>query len=517
MRKFTVACCQLRAFDIEDAEANLQNVLRALDEAGAAGAGLVLLPECSYPAYYLKDRQPYARPGVRPYPEVTALLAEKARKHGYWLAAGLAVPSASGGLTNSGVVFGPDGEIRGQYDKSFLWHFDTQWFERGDQFPVFDMGFCRAGILICADGRLPEVARSLALNGAEVILDLTAWVASGRETAKLSNIQCEYMMPVRAFENGVWVAAADKWGTEDGSIVYAGRSCVIDPLGVTRVCAPSDSETVLVYEIEPMPPTELAPRRPSLYGILTRPTPSLPVTALLEEELVPSRDNRRIAVAPGLETFDARAMLARFEGLRRQDADLVVFPGMAAPDGWQVDLSLLESGVRQMGGMLAFGTSTNGCMHGRSATLVTPDGAHEHIATHGRGITLAELPSPVVATPIGNIALLCGDEGQLPEVARSLTLEGADILAWPLFAADRMTEPVARTRSDENKVYVAAAWPGGGIVTAPNGSVVAASPDGSGVAMTASVNRAMARWKDMAPGTHVINDRVPAAYGALTR
>ena len=517
MRKFTIACCQLRAFDIEDAEANLSNILRSLDEAGEAGAQLVLLPECSYPAYYLKHRHPYDREGVRPYAEVTALLAEKARKYGYWLAAGLAVPSPSGGVTNSGVVFGPGGEVSGQYNKSFLWHFDTQWFDRGDQFPVFDMGFCRAGILICADGRMPEVARALALNGAEVILDLTAWVASGRETSALSNIQCEYMMPVRAFENGVWVAAADKWGSEDGSIVYAGRSCVIDPLGLTRTSAPSAEETVLLYEIEPLPKAELVQRRPSLYRRLTQETATLPVTGLLEESLVPARENRRVAVAPGLQTFDARAIIARFEGLRLQDADLAVFPGMAAPDGWQVDLSLLESAVHQLGGMLAFGTSTNGCMHGRSATLVTPEGSHEHVATHGRGITLGELPSAIVASPAGNVALLCGDEGLVPEVARALTLEGAEILAWPLFADGPMTERLARTRSDENRVYVATAWAGGGLVTAPNGAVVAASPDGSGVAMTASVNRAMARWKDMAPGTHVINDRIPAAYGALTR
>lgn len=515
MLNFTVACCQLRAFDIEDAEANLENILRSLDEAGAAGADLVLLPECSYPAYYLKDRHPYDRAGVRPYAEVEALLAARARKYGYWLAAGLAVPTASGGVTNSGVVFGPDGEVRGQYDKSFLWHFDAQWFERGDRFPVFDMGFCRAGILICADGRLPEIARTLAVNGAEVILDLTAWVASGRDTAALSNIQCEYMMPVRAFENGVWVAAADKWGVEGESIVYAGRSCVIDPSGTTRVCAPSDRETVLVYEIEPMPVAELVQRRPSLYRRLIEATASLPVTRLLEEPLMP--EARRVAVAPGLETFDARAMVARFQGLRFQEADLVVFPGMAAAEGWQVDLSLLESAVKELGGMLAFGTSTNGCMHGRSATLVTPEGSYEHIATHGRGITLGELPSPVVASPAGNVALLCGDEGLVPEVARVLTLEGADILAWPLFADCQMVERVARTRSDENKVYLAAAWPGGGFVTAPNGSVIAASPDGSGVAMTASVSRAVARSKDMAPGTHVIHDRIPAAYGALTR
>lgn len=513
---FTIALCQVRAGDIEGAEPNLERLLNALDEAGRSGAQLALLPESSYPAYYLKDSRPYERPGVRPFAEVCALFSEKARRYGYWLAAGLAVPTATGAVTNSGVVFGPDGEIRGQYDKSFLWHFDTKWFERGISFPVFDMGFCRAGILICADGRMPEIARSLAVNGAEIILDLTAWVSSGRNPAELSNIQCEYMMPVRAFENGTWVAAADKWGTEDGSIVYAGRSCVIDPLGVTRVCAPSQGDAVVVYEIEPRQ-VELVPRRPALYGQLTAPTDSLPVSALLREPLVPAFDNRRVAVAPGPGMFDARSLVKRYESLRMQDADLVVFPGMAAPDGWQVELATLEAAVRELGGMMAFGTSTNGCMWGRSATLVTPAGATEHIATHGRGITLGELPAAVTESPLGNVALVCGDEMLVPEVARALTLQGADVLAWPVFDDHPMHERLARTRADENRVYVAAAWDGGGMVSAPNGGIVAASPEGSGVAMTASVNRAMTRWKDMAPGTHVINDRQPEAYGALVR
>lgn len=80
-----------------------------------------------------------------------------------------------------------------------------------------------------------------------------------------------------------------------------------------------------------------------------------------------------------------------------------------------------------------------------------------------------------------------------------------------------MAERVARARSDENRVYTAAAWPDGGVVTAPTGAPLTAIPAGTGVAMTAAVNKAMARWKDMAPGTHVVNDRTPEAYSALTR
>src|SRR5690606_28464922 len=143
------------------------------------------------------------------------------------------------------------GRLRGRYDKSFLWHFDSNWVRPGEEFPVFDTGFCRFGVLICADGRQPEIARMLRVGGAVVIVDLAAWVSWGVTEAELTTTQCEYLMPTRAAENGVWVAAADKWGPEHGTIIYAGRSCVIDPHGTTRVCAPSTGDTVLTYELEP--------------------------------------------------------------------------------------------------------------------------------------------------------------------------------------------------------------------------------------------------------------------------
>ena len=516
MQPFRIACCQVRAFDIEDAEANLQNLLAALDEAGGQGAQLVGLPECAYPAYYLKDDRPYDRPGVRPFEEVCGLFAAKAKQYGYWLAAGMAVPHDDGTVTNSGVVFTPDGERTGRYDKSFLWHFDTFWFRRGREFPVFDTGFVKFGVLICADGRQPEVARSLAVNGAELIMDLTAWVSGARTVAELSTTQCEYLMPVRAYENGVWVAAADKWGPEDQSIVYAGRSCVIDPAGATRISAPSDRDMVVVYDIEPASAEPIV-RRPALYGRLLEATASLPVMQTLEEPLVPARENHRVAIVPGNGAFDAAKLVQRYEELRRQDADLVVFGGMQGPEGWEVHLPDIEASVRANGGAIAMAVATNGCMWGQSAALVTPTGTHHHTATHGRGIATGELNADVVPTPAGNVALLCGDEGLVPEVARCLALEGADILAWPLFDADPMAERVARARSDENRVYTAAAWPGGGAIIGPNGAPVSISPAGTGIAMAAQVNKALSRWKDMAPGTNAITDRIPEAYGALVR
>lgn len=516
MKPFTIACCQVRAYDIEQAEENLANLLASLDEAGRAGAQLVLLPECAYPAYYLKDGDPYARPNVRPYAEVLALFGAKAKAHGYWLAAGIAAPHEDGSLANSGIVFAPDGDVKGRYDKSFLWHFDTNWFKRGRDFPVFDAGFAKFGVLICADGRQPEVARMLHVGGAEVICDLTAWVSWGRTEAELSTTQCEYLMPVRAFENGAWVAAADKWGPEDETIIYAGRSTVIDPLGVARAAAPSTGNTVLTYHIEPME-AQPVPRRPGMYGMLTQPTASLPALAFEDEPIAPSRGAARVAVVPSEGDFDPARTIARYRALRLQDCDLVVFGGQNGPDGWEVRLAELEAAVREVGGAMLVGVTTTGCDWRQAAVLITPEGTTEHQASHGRGIQTGEVLPPVVPTAAGNIGILCGDEGYVPELARTLALQGADLLAWTLFEAGPMAERVARCRSDESRVYTAVAWPDGGIITNPDGGVMTAAPAGTGIAMSAGIHRSVSRWKLRAPKTHVIRDRVPEAYGALTR
>ena len=517
MKPFRIAVCQLRAHGIEAAEENLQAILEALDDAGDAGTQLAVLPECSYPAYYLRGRDAWEREGVRDYFEFLSLLSHAAERHGYWLAAGVARATDSGELRNSAMLFGPDGEPHGHYDKSFLWHFDADWFTPGDSFPVWDMGFAKVGALICADGRMPEIARSLALGGAEVILDLTAWVSSGRDPGALTNPQVEYFMPVRALENGAWIAAADKWGEEAGSIVYAGRSCVIDPSGEVAAIAPSEGSTVLVCDLEPRP-VELVPRRPHLYSRLVEATASLPIAPLLAEPLQPEHLNRRITVVPSpVESFDAAAIAERYRDLRAQTTDMVVFGGVDGPEGWQVGLPELEAVVKEVGGAMVVAVATTSCDAGQSAVLITPERTFEHVATHGRGIQLGETESPVVETPFGNVALLCGDEGLVPEVTRSLMLAGADVIAWASFKERPLQGSIVRTRADENRVFVAAAWPGGAMVAAPAGAPLAVTPAGSQAAMTAPVSLAASRSKDMAPGTNVVLNRQPQAYGALTR
>jgi predicted amidohydrolase len=241
------------------------------------------------------------------------------------------------------------------------------------------------------------------------------------------------------------------------------------------------------------------------------------VTRLLDDPVVPAQLSRRVAVIPSPAELTPADLVARYLDQREQDADLVVVGGAGAPGGWQAAAAELEAAVRAHGGSVLFGAATGDGRREQVAVLVHPGGTVVHQASHGRGIATGESLPPVVETPAGRVGILCGDEGYVPEVGRILMLEGAELLAWTSFEDEPMTERIARARSDENRVYTAAAWPGQALIAAPNGAPLTIAPYGSGLAMAAQVNPAMARWKDMAPGTNALTDRIPGAYGGLVR
>jgi predicted amidohydrolase len=202
-RTARIALLQLPAFSLEQAAESLAHTLQRIDEVAARERpDIIALPEVTYPAYFL-GRADLVGCGVLSPAEAADRFAAKAREHGVYIAAGLALYAPGGGYANGALLFGRDGAVVGRYDKSFLWAFDTRWFSPGGAYPVFETDVGRVGILICADGRMPEIARSLALNGAQIVLDLTAWVSSGRRAADLTTTQVQHLVPLRAMENGV--------------------------------------------------------------------------------------------------------------------------------------------------------------------------------------------------------------------------------------------------------------------------------------------------------------------------
>lgn len=529
-----IALLQLPAFSIEDAASSLEHTLRRIDEAARERPDLIVLPEVTYPAYFIGEDDV---PGVLAPEEAQERFAAKAREHGMYVAAGMAVEGRDGGYANGAVLFGRDGAVVGRYDKSFLWHFDRRWFAPGDAYPVFETDFGRLGMLVCADGRLPEIARSLVLNGAQILLDVTAWVSSGRDVAALTTVQREYMMPARAAENGVWIAAASKFGIEAESIVYCGRSCFIDPRGTIVAELGTHDDAALVYDV---PVADAAPpvmRRPELYEVLTHPTESLPVMRTLDEATALAEWERRIAVVQVTmpESAEAFVRLARrhVERQRLQDADLVLFPAtpgrLRAAYPHDVMLDGMTAIAADSGVMVAFTVSEGDGGSGKRAMyLIGQRGViAKHHQTHKppgprfETMPMGDEPCAVVNTPLGRVGMMVAAEGNAPEVARSLMLRGAEIILW---AGDDPAVPmasIARCRADENRVWVACAGAptatGATMIVDPAGRPLATALEGAELAVSATVNRALSHLKAMAPGTDVVRNRQPASYGALTR
>jgi len=534
-RTARVALLQLRAYSVEQAEASLAHTLGRIDEAARERPDVVVLPEGTYPAYFIGP-EGMRRPGVLPPSEALARFAAKAREHGVHVATGLALDDGAGGHVNGAALIGRDGELIGTYAKSFLWHFDRKWFTPGSAYPVFETDFGRVGMLVCADGRLPEIARSLAVGGAQIIVDMTAWVSGGRSAAELTSSQREYLMPCRAAENGVWVVAADKCGVEAESIVYCGRSCVIDPHGRYVASLGPDEEETLVYDVRIEDGAAPIGRRPALYEALTQPTESLPVVRTLEEAMVPREEEHHVAAVQMAMPPDGRAFVEaagrHIERLAAQDAELVLFPATPSRLRNTYRHDEVLAGVSEIavaaGVCIAFTVWHPDADGRRRLYLVGPRGViasheqtHKPLGARFEAMPLGDAGSPVANTPVGRVGLLLAAEGFVPEVARSLMLRGAEVLLWASDDPMLPMLPFARTRADENRAFVVSAGApttnGATAIVEPSGRVLAVALEGRELAVGAAVNRTLSHVKTRAPGTDVVRDRQPATYGALVR
>lgn len=211
--------------------------------AGEAGVDLCVLPEGTYPGYVLGSTAA-GRTALGAGPDPLSTFGAAARKAGIEVVAGLVLDSPEG-LLNAAVHFGAGGELLGTAVKQVLWHFDREWYCRGSSSEVAG----GVGMLVCADGRLPEIAWDLVDRGATLLVNSTAWVTTQPPPAG-TNVQAELLWRVRALENGVPAAAATKVGTEACAAMYAGRSQIVAADGwVVAMASPTEPE-LLVADVE---------------------------------------------------------------------------------------------------------------------------------------------------------------------------------------------------------------------------------------------------------------------------
>jgi predicted amidohydrolase len=143
-------------------------------------------------------------------------------------------------LYNSSLLIGPGGLI-GIYRKIHLFWDEKDIFSRGNKgLPVFDIGHCRIGMLVCFDWIFPEVWRILALKGADLI----------GHPANLVLPYAQRVIPAYSIINRIYIALVNRTGRE-GSLLFTGKSLVSDPRGEILASANESEDQILLAEIDP--------------------------------------------------------------------------------------------------------------------------------------------------------------------------------------------------------------------------------------------------------------------------
>src|SRR4051795_1985874 len=229
---------------VGDLDGNRERILLAIDEARAAGADLVLLPELAVTGYPPEDL--LLRPGfVRAAEESLAAVARATKG----IVALVGVPHFDRDLFNACAVCS-DGELKALYRKRFLPNYgvfdEDRYFAPGRDLILLRQGDILVGPTICEDIWQPgPPATDLALAGAELLVNLSA-----SPFHLLRDREREEMFATRARDNSCLVAFCNSVGGQD-ELLFDGNSLVLDEEGHLLARGPSFEEALLVVDIEP--------------------------------------------------------------------------------------------------------------------------------------------------------------------------------------------------------------------------------------------------------------------------
>jgi predicted amidohydrolase len=229
MRAFTAAAVQIAPapgpLTAASVKANLDKCVEYVERCVAAtGAELVVLPESATTGF---------TPGIPPEElwdlvsevpgPVSAPVQEVAARLGVHVVVGTYERGVERGTVhNTAALVGPGGDVLGAYRKTHLFSGEDDWVSPGSDAVVVDTELGRIGLIICFDGDYPELARIEAVRGAEVIV---------RPSALLRSADIwELTSRARAYDNHVFVVAANATGADPAGVLYFGNSMIVTPI-----------------------------------------------------------------------------------------------------------------------------------------------------------------------------------------------------------------------------------------------------------------------------------------------
>jgi len=286
----TVIACHQLAPTIADLDSNIALSITTVRDSVAAGDRVIVMPELALSGYMLADIEEARTVAITAGHPVFAEWSRLVAPVDGVVVGGFTEQGDDGLVYNSAAVVDATG-VLAVYRKTHLWDKEKLIFTPGAvTAPVVDTPVGRLGILICYDLEFPEMTRSLALRGAELIVVPTNWpreiVPAGERVEEITKAMAA------ANTNHVAIACCDRSGLERGQ-EWNEKGTIVDEMGWVVASADEHGVTRADLDLALARDKTVTPlcdsfgdRRPELYGeiVAPQPTDGLDVFARLDSE-----------------------------------------------------------------------------------------------------------------------------------------------------------------------------------------------------------------------------------------
>ncbi|MDH3634572.1 MAG: carbon-nitrogen hydrolase family protein [Gammaproteobacteria bacterium] len=245
MSRFRAACVQNTA--TRDIATNVGWVCKRIDEAAAAGADFITLPETVGLIEPVNEQIPAST--YRETEDIgLAAFRGRASKHGVTILVGSQLILEDGKIFNRSFLLDTTGEIRARYDKLHMFDIvlkhgesyrESDAIAPGDTAVIVETEWGKLGLSICYDLRFGALYRALAQGGAEFITIPAAF------TQTTGQAHWHTLVRARAIETGAFIIAPNQCGHHCDKRYSYGHSLIVDPWG--EILADGGAEPGLIY------------------------------------------------------------------------------------------------------------------------------------------------------------------------------------------------------------------------------------------------------------------------------
>ena len=230
-----VSCLQMN-MELGNTAKNLAHAKELICEAMREGPDVLVLPETWNTGFFPKERLFELSKGA--CDGVKDCIGGLAREYGVNIVAGSVSSVRGNNIYNTAMVFNRDGVCIAQYDKTHLFTpmGEDSYYTPGTHLCRFTLDGIKCGIVICYDVRFPELIRTLALQGLDMLFVVSQW-------PKTRTFHLRTLTTARAIENQMFVVCCNSCGTADNT-VFGGSSAIINPLGETLSLAGEGEEII---------------------------------------------------------------------------------------------------------------------------------------------------------------------------------------------------------------------------------------------------------------------------------